>query len=75
MTEQKLPHGWTHDDIRAVVDHYESQSEDEELAELEAAWESREATVIHVHNELAPAVRSLIAHYERLRESTPTASH
>jgi hypothetical protein len=67
MTEQELPEGLTHEQIRQIIDHYENQTEDEELAELEAAWESDDDTVIHVPNELAPAVRSLIAHYERLR--------
>jgi hypothetical protein len=66
-TEQELPEGWTHKRIREVIEHYENQTEDEELAELETPWDSSDDTIIHVPNELAPAVRSLIAHYERLR--------
>ncbi len=72
-TEQELPDGWDDERIRKVIDHYENQTDEEALAEDEAAWESERGAFVHVPNELVPAVRSLIAHYERLRE--PMSAH
>jgi len=43
------------------LEHYEKQTEDEAVAEDEAAFESRTETVTQVPNELVPAVRELIA--------------
>ena len=41
--EQKLPEGWTEERIKKVIDHYESQPDDEAIAEDEAALEVEEA--------------------------------
>lgn len=67
MAKQELPEGWTHERIRKVIDYYWNRTDEEALAEDEAAWHSEHGAVVHVPNELVPAVRSLIAHYERLR--------
>jgi len=40
MSEQKLPPGWDEARIREVIEHYDSQDEDERAAEIEAAWEA-----------------------------------
>ena len=69
MSQNKLPKGWTEDRVRAVLEYYEGQSEDEEVAELEAAWASESQTLVSVPKELVPAVRSLISHYESLHAS------
>ncbi len=62
--------------LRETVDFYDNQTEDEEVAELEAAWTDPNAPMIQVPRELVPAVRSLIAHYNRLHGeiSVPSAS-
>ena len=57
---KNFPKGWTEDKIKAVVDHYESQSEDEAIAEDEAAL-AVEDTLIQVPVELVAEVRALIA--------------
>ena len=67
MSKQELPEGLDEEQIREIIDHYENQTDEEALAEDEAAWESTTDTFIQVPNELAPAVRSLIAHYEKLK--------
>jgi hypothetical protein len=61
MSEQKVPPGWDEQRVREVLDHYESQSEDEQFAEIEAAREAEGITMIAVPTELAPEVRALIA--------------
>ncbi len=47
--------------MRQVLAHYESQSEDEQFAEIEAAWEAENITMMAVPTELAPEVRALLA--------------
>jgi hypothetical protein len=62
---QKFPVGWDEARVRGVLAHYESQSEEEAVAEDEAATESRADTVMTVPKPLVPAVRELIAKHER----------
>jgi hypothetical protein len=61
MRDQKLPPGWDEERIRQVLAHYEDQSEDEQFAEIEAAMEAEDITLMAVPTELAPEVRALIA--------------
>jgi hypothetical protein len=35
--EQNLPRGWNEQRLRDVITHYETQTEDEQFAEIEAA--------------------------------------
>ena len=57
----KFPDGWDESRVRRVLEHYEGQSDDEAVAEDEAASEQRDQTLMEVPNELVPAVRELIA--------------
>ncbi len=41
MSEKKLPPGWDEARIREVIEHYDSQDEDERAAVIEAAWRRR----------------------------------
>ena len=61
MNQSKFPPGWNADRVRKVLAHYESQSDEEAVAEDEAAFEDSLRTFIEVPNELLPAVRELIA--------------
>ena len=61
MKHSRFPKGWVEDRVNRVLDHYENQTEDEAVAEDEAAWEDTSQTFIEVSNELVPAVRELIA--------------
>jgi hypothetical protein len=61
MKQNRFPPGWDEDRVREVLDHYENQTEEEAIAEDEAAFESRTETVMTVPNDLVPAVRELIA--------------
>ena len=57
----KFPPGWDEERVRRVLEHYEQQSDDEALAEDEAAYESTTHTVMKVPIDLVPAVRELLA--------------
>jgi hypothetical protein len=59
--ETKFPAGWDEARVRGVLDHYERQSEEEAVAEDEAAYESTTHTMMDVPVELVPQVRELIA--------------
>jgi hypothetical protein len=48
-----------------VLAHYEAQTQEEAVAEDEAAFEDRTQTVMEVPTELVSAVRDLIAKHQR----------
>ncbi len=60
-TKQKLPPGWTEARIRKLAEYYDNQSEDEQLAEIEAAWDAVNVTMVAVPTELVPEVLRLLA--------------
>jgi len=64
MKQPKFPPGWDAERVRKVLMHYEEQTEDEAVAEDEAAFEDSTQTVMEVPNELVPAVRELIAKHQ-----------
>jgi hypothetical protein len=61
MNQSKFPPGWDEERVRRVLQHYEAQSDEQAVAEDEAAWESTSTTVMEVPVELVPEVRNLIA--------------
>ncbi len=56
-----FPTGWDEERVRRVLEHYDNQSEDEAVAEDEAAYERRTGTMMEVPVELVPTVRELIS--------------
>ena len=56
-----FPPGWDEDRVRRLLQHYESMSEDEEVAKDEAALEDSTQTVMQIPNELVPSVRALLS--------------
>jgi hypothetical protein len=61
MNEKRLPLGWDENRIRGIAQHYETQTDEEALAEDEAALNDPEQAVMEVPLDLVPAVRQLIA--------------
>ena len=59
--KQQFPAGWDEARVRNVIEHYEAQTEEEAVAEDEAAFEDPKQTVMEVPRELVPAIRELIA--------------
>ena len=58
MRPTKFPPGWDETRVRRVIAHYESQTEDEEVAEDEAAYEQEGQTIMEIPKELVSKVRS-----------------
>ena len=61
MSDQKLLQGWDESRVHRVLDHYESQTDDEATTEDQEAFESTTHTAMEVPVELVPEVRNLIA--------------
>ena len=61
MKQATYPAGWDEDRVRRVLEHYETQLDEQAEAEDEAAYESTTHTAMEVPVELVPAVRELIA--------------
>jgi hypothetical protein len=61
MTDTKYPAGWNEQRVKRVLAHYEQQTDDEAVAEDEAAYESTTHTAMEVPVDLVPAVRELLA--------------
>ena len=58
-----MPKGWTEDELRAIAEYYDNQTEDEALAEDEAAYADPNSSVIVVPTELLPEINRLLAAY------------
>jgi len=65
MKQSKFPPGWDEKRVNEVIAHYEMQTEEEAVAEDEAAFEAAGQTVMEIPNELVPKVRALIARQKR----------
>jgi hypothetical protein len=61
VKEQKFPPGWDEKRVKELIAHYENQDEDEEFADIEAALEAKDVTLMAIPTELVPKVRALLA--------------
>lgn len=64
MKQNKFPPGWDEERVRRVLAHYEEQTEEEAVAEDEAAFENQTHTVMEVPSKLVPLIRELIAKHQ-----------
>ncbi len=60
MKRNRFPAGWNEARVRRVLEHYERQTEDEAVAEDEAAFRLRGQTVMVVPKRLVPEITRLI---------------
>ena len=59
--QNEFPPGWDEKRVQSVIAYYDQQTEDEAVAEAEAALQNESSMLIEVPIELVPAVRELIA--------------
>jgi len=64
MKRNKFPPGWDEERVQRVLAHYEGQTNEEAVAEDEAAYEDVGETIMKVPHELVPNVRNLIAQHD-----------
>ena len=65
----RFPPGWDEERVERLLQHDDSQTEEEAVAEDEAAFDDPTQTVMVIPNELVPAVRALLA--ERSQTAAP----
>ena len=63
MKQNKFPPGWDEDRVQRVLAHYGGQTNEEAVAEDEAAYEDVGETIMKIPHELVPKVRNLIAQH------------
>ncbi len=63
--QSKFPPGWDEVRVRRVLEHYDTQTAEEAVAEDEASFEATTHTAMEVPVDLVPAVRELIAKHRR----------
>ena len=61
MSESRFPKGWDAARVERILRYYEAQTDEEAVAEDEAAYEAPTHTVMEVPVDLVPVVRELIA--------------
>lgn len=62
MSEQKFPPGWDDERTKRLIEHYDNMTEDELVAEDDAAAEEHDGqAVVSVPEALLPAIRQLLA--------------
>ncbi len=62
---QDLPPGWNEKKVRELIAYYDSQTDEEGAAEIEAAAEAPGETWMSVPTELVPAIARLIKDHEQ----------
>jgi len=60
MKKQRLPKGWTEEKIRKLAEYHDNMTEDQQAAEIEAALNAENQTVMVVPTELVPEIVKLI---------------
>jgi len=55
------PKGWNRKRVQAIIDYYENQSDDEAIAEAQAAYKSTDSAMMQIPTSLVAAVEKLLA--------------
>lgn len=64
MKQEQFPPGWDAERVQRVLAHYDEQTEEEAVAEDEAAFADQTQAVMEIPLALVPIVRELLAkHY------------
>ncbi len=64
MNQSTFPPGWDSNRVAKVLAHYETQTEDDALAEDEAAFEMDGQTMMEIPTVLVPEIRELLAKHK-----------
>lgn len=65
MKQNEFPPGWDEERVQSVIDYYENQTEDEAVAEDEAAFRHEFITKVEIPMELVSVVQDLISKHKR----------
>jgi hypothetical protein len=73
--KREFPPGWNEKKVRAVIAHYDMQTDEEGAAEIESAPEATGETWIAVPNELLEPISRLIREHEQKGPATGNGKH
>ncbi len=59
MKKQRMPRGWTEEQIRKLAEHHDNLTEDQQVAEIETGLDDGQ-TIMVVPKELVPEIVKLI---------------
>jgi hypothetical protein len=65
MKKQRLPRGWTERQIRELAAYHDNLTEEQQAAEIEAALNDENITMMAVPTDLVPEVLTLIQRRKR----------
>ena len=68
MKQNKFTPARDEDRVQSIIIHYEQQTEDEAVAEDEAAFQDKSSTLMAIPTELVPAVLELIDKHIAVRK-------
>ena len=68
MTQNKFPPGWDEARVQSIITHYEEQTENEAVAEDEAAFQDEDSTLMAIPTELVPVVLKLIDKHTAVKQ-------
>jgi hypothetical protein len=57
----RYPKGWNRKKVLDVIAYYDNQSDEDSIAEAEAAYRKRKSTLVEVPVKLLPQVRRILA--------------
>jgi hypothetical protein len=69
MKQTRYPTGWNEERVRKLLQHYETQTEEEAVAEDEAAFRRRDQAVMIVPKHLVPTITRMIAREGKHKQS------
>ena len=64
MINSNFPEGWDEKRVKNVIAFYENQTEEEAVAEDEAAYQDKNQTFMKIPAKLVPIVRELISNFK-----------
>ena len=59
----RFPKGWDEERVQRLLQHYESQTEDEAVVEDEAVLQETTHTLMAIPNALVPSVQALLSQH------------
>ena len=74
MKKQRMPKGWTEEEIRALAEYHDNLTIEQQVAEIESALADEEQTVMAVPTDLVPEIVKLITKGRLAQKMTKRAT-
>ncbi|MCP4149220.1 MAG: hypothetical protein GY757_15845 [bacterium] len=68
MKQAQFPPGWDEKRVGKVLAHYELQTEEQAVAEDDAAYKMEGQSMMEIPHDLVPTVRNLVAQHQSQKQ-------